>query len=279
MRARTLRRAAERTALKVAGKATVLNEPTSKESFIMDKQPAIDQEPTVADEQPTTPAAEPSPARLAANRANAKLSTGPSPEGLAASCQNHTIHGLARHSNGAFKLLTSEDPAGFEALKQSLAGEYKAGTPTEFILVNAMAESHWLADRAQRLLDTCIDPGTGAITNEKLFSLYLRYQTTHKRSFHKSLSELTKQRSEKRKAEIGFEAQNARNDQNARKNALHDVDVHMKETDLLLEIVKYTNQLMAAKRENPNFAVEFAAELAKRGLPMTEREVVFTSAA
>jgi hypothetical protein len=269
MRARTLRRAAERAALKVAGKATVVNEPPSKESFIMDKQPAIDQQP----------AAEPSPARLAANRANAKLSTGPSPEGLAASCQNHTIHGLARHSNGTFKLLTSEDPAGFEALKQSLAQENLPSTPTEFILVNAMAESHWLADRAQRLLDTCIDPGTGAITDEKLFSLYLRYQTTHKRSFHKSLSDLAKQRAEKRKAEIGFEAQNVKNDQNARKNALHDVDVHMKETDLLLEIVKYTNQLMAAKRENPNFAVEFAAELEKRGLPMTEREVVFTSAA
>ena len=276
MRARTLRRAAERAASKLDRPASIVTE----QPTVIEQQPAViaDQSPVV-DEQPTTPAAEASPARLAANRANAKLSTGPSPEGLAASSQNHTIHGLARHSNGTFKLLTSEDPTGFEALKQCLAQEHKATTPTEAILINAMAESHWLADRAQRLLDTCIDPGTGAITNEKSFSLYLRYQTTHKRSFHKSLSELTKQRAEKRKAEIGFEAQNVRNDQNARKNALHNVDVHMKETDLLLEIVKYTNQLMAAKRENPNFAVEFAAELEKRGLPMTEREVVFTSAA
>jgi hypothetical protein len=214
MRARTLRRAAERAASKLdrqasvvnesAGQATVVNEPPA----MIEQQSAViaDQSP-VADEQPTTPAAEPSAARLAANRANAKLSTGPSPEGLAASCQNHTIHGLARHSNGTFKLLTSEDPAGFEALKHSLAEEHKAGTPTEAILINAMAESHWLADRAQRLLDTCIDPGTGTITNEKAFSLYLRYQTTHKRSFHKSLSEIAKLRAEKRKAEIGFEAQ------------------------------------------------------------------------
>jgi hypothetical protein len=45
-----------------------------------------------------------SPERLAANRANAQLSTGPGPIGIAVSCLNHTIHGLARHNNGTFKL-------------------------------------------------------------------------------------------------------------------------------------------------------------------------------
>jgi hypothetical protein len=115
----------------------------------------------------TTNASAISPERLAANRANAQFSTGPSAAGIAVSCLNHTIHGLARHNNGAFKLLTSEDPIGFEALKQSLADEHLAITTTESILVNAMAEFHWLAQRAQRLQDTCIDPDTGAITDEK----------------------------------------------------------------------------------------------------------------
>ncbi len=70
-----------------------------------------------------------------------------------------------------------------------------------------MAQSHWLTLRSQRLQDTCIDPETGAVTDEKKFSLYMRYQTTHKRAFHKSLNDLTKLRGEKRKAELGFEAQ------------------------------------------------------------------------
>ena len=63
-------------------------------------------------------------AQLAANRANAQHSTGPTTEtGRAASSQNHTIHGLARH-NGTFKLLASEDPHGFEALRVALAAEH-----------------------------------------------------------------------------------------------------------------------------------------------------------
>jgi len=96
-----------------------------------------------------------SPARLAANRANGALSKGAlSPATKAISAQNHTIHGLARHQNGAFKLLTSEDPIAFEALKQSLFDEHLPTTTTESILVNNMAESNWLSARAQRLQDT-----------------------------------------------------------------------------------------------------------------------------
>ena len=120
------------------------------------------QSPSVAERTPPTTAAEQSQpiseAKLEANRRNAKLSTGPSAAGIAASCQNHTIHGLARHSNGTFKLLTSEDPLGFEALKDSLATEHSPVTPTELILVNSMAESHWLSQRAQHLQDTLSTP-------------------------------------------------------------------------------------------------------------------------
>ena len=84
----------------------------------------------------------PSLAQLTANRANAKLSTGPVTEaGRSASSQNHTSHGLARH-NGAFKLLPSEDPFGFEALKASLIAEHQPATETESILVSTMTESH-----------------------------------------------------------------------------------------------------------------------------------------
>jgi hypothetical protein len=70
-----------------------------------------------------------------------------------------------------------------------------------------MAESHWLTNRALTLQDTCFDPQTGKVADPQTFSLYLRYQTTHQRTFHKALNQLLKLRSETRKAEIGFEAQ------------------------------------------------------------------------
>jgi hypothetical protein len=151
-----------------------------------------------------------SDARRAANRANAQRSTGPvAKAGRATSSRNHTIHGLGRH-NGAFKLLASEDPAGFEALKQSLAAEHRPTTEAESILVTAMAESHWLSNRAQNLQATCFDETTGQIADPQLFSLYLRYQTDHTRAFHRSLNDLLKLREEERKTEHGFEAQHRR---------------------------------------------------------------------
>ncbi len=212
-----------------------------------------------------------SAARLAANQANARHSTGPKSDFTKnISAQNHTIHGLARHQNGTFKLLSSEDPAAFEELKQSLATEHSPLTTTEAILINCMAESNWLAARAQRLQDTCINLETGAVTNEKLFSLYMRYQTTHTRSFHKSLNDLFKLRSEKRKDELGFEAQRRKEEENKRKNEAHE----MKKAAHAAEIAKkeaQTRQKAAVaallrhegQYKGPLFEVIFAEELAK----------------
>jgi hypothetical protein len=60
--------------------------------------------------------------------------------------------------------------------------------------VQAMAESHWLSQRAQRLQDTYLNPQSSEITDEKKFSLYMHYQTNHTRAFHKSLNDLLKLR-------------------------------------------------------------------------------------
>jgi len=148
--------------------------------------------------------------RAAINRANSQHSTGAkSAAGREASSRNHTLHGLARH-NGHFALLTFENKDEFDAFQSSLANEYRPESPTESILVTNMSESHWLAQRAQGLLTGCLDPETGKIDDPKSFSLYLRYQTTHERAFHKSLNELLKLRSERRKEQAGFEAQRRR---------------------------------------------------------------------
>jgi hypothetical protein len=233
----------------------------------MPPPPAATPEPVVIPET-SKPVAPISDAQLNANRANAQLSCGPKTEGgRAISSQNRTTHGLARH-NGAFVLLSTEDPNGFEALKAALAEEHRPTTETESILINGMAESHWLANRAQTLQKTCLDPQTGQITDPSLFSLYLRYQTTHTRAFHKCLNDLLKLRSEKRKTENGFEAQNRKNEELRVKNERHEMkkehhfwDVRMKDAAFCNRVglnVSHTNQ---ATRENPGFEAQYMAEI------------------
>jgi hypothetical protein len=267
---RAQRRAAERAAAKSAHHASIPAEQTT---------PA---EPELQIPEPGKPF--PSLAQLHANRANAKLSTGPSPAGLAASSQNRTTHGLARH-NGAFQLFPTEDPNGFEALKQFLKDEHQPTTETESILINTMAESHWLANRAQSLQDTCFDPLNGHIANQKLFALYLRYQTTHARAFHKSLNDLLKLRAEKRKAEIGFEAQKRQADaqrlqteQHEMKKQAHYWEVLKKDAQACHQIAQNTLLNLNAIKENPGFQTQYAADLAKHGLQKADFQVATAAA-
>ncbi len=232
--------------------------------------------------KPVTPISD---AQLNANRANARHSTGPKTEtGRAISSQNRTAHGLARH-NGTFVLLSTEDPDGFEALKASLVAEHQPSTETATILINSMAESHWLANRAQTLQNTCLDPQTGQITDPSLFSLYLRYQTTHTRAFHKCLNDLVKLRSETRKTENGFEAQERKkeelrlqNERNERKKELHQWDVSLKRCELGSRVTKNLIEQVNINIQNPDFQEQFEAEMA-RHLQNDGQEVAQTAAA
>jgi hypothetical protein len=212
-------------------------------------------------------------AQLTANRANAQSCTGPKTEaGRATSSQNRTTHGLARH-NGVFILLPSEDPNGFEALKASLAAEHDPSTETESILINSMAESHWLANRALALQNTCFDPQTGHIAEAQMFSLYLRYQTTHTRAFHKSLNDFLKLRAEKRKTENGFEAQarqqeelRLKNERHQMKKETHYWEVLKKDAETCFRIGQNVSQNRKAAAADPGFEAQYNAELAKHNL-------------
>jgi hypothetical protein len=213
-----------------------------------------------------------SPARLAANRANAKLSNGAlSPATKAISAQNHTVHGLARHQNGAFKLLTSEDRIAFEALKQSLFDEHLPATTTESILVNNMAESNWLSARAQRLQDTCMNPETGAVSDEKKFSLYMRYQTTHTRAFHKCLNDLLKLRNEKRKAELGVEAQNRKAEDQQAKNERHSAELLKKEAQTRYQASLTAEKVAWGRQKIRDYEEQYEVQLGKLGLSNEKR--------
>ena len=277
MAPRDIRRAAERQTRKATRKAGFPIPQSISSAAVAAPEETIDPavleiptpEPRVPSQSPSTI----SPARLNANRANAQLSTGPSLAGRAISCLNHTLHGLARHGNGAFKLLTSEDPVGFEALTQSLLDEHQATTPTELILIHGMAESLWLAQRAQLLQDTCISPDTGEINDEKKSSLYLRYQTTHTRAFHKSLNDLLKLRAEQRKADRGFEAQKHKEEENRRKIERHASQMVLKDARTRHQIAANPVQQGNGRCHVRNFEKIFAEELANHTSKNDSQEV------
>ncbi len=271
------RRAEMFKARKAARKAGFVNNPPSestKETNDTVEPPSpTEQTPPPPSEQPkmTSPISE---ARLSANQANAKKSHGAlTPETKSISAQNHTIHGLARHQNGNFRILASEDPAVFESFKQSFFDEHQPSTPTEIVLVNRMIESEWLAQRALRLQERFTDPETGIATSDQKFSLYVRYQTTHTRAFHKCLSDLNKLRADKRKAEVGVEAQKAKIAKETReierhemKKVTHIIETFQKDVTAGLDLSKLTLETMKNEQEVPGFYEKYTETLAKHGL-------------
>ena len=97
------------------------------------------------------------------------------------------------------------------------APKHKPATPTEILLIESMAQHYWMKQRALRLQRFCFDEDGNC--DEKSLALYLRYQTTHDRAFHKALNTLLKLRADKKKAEIGFVSQQRQNEEHARKQA------------------------------------------------------------
>ncbi len=188
--------------------------------------------------------------QIAANQANAQHSTGPtSDQGKAKSCLNNFRWGFC----GAFTVLPSEDEEDYDTLLLGLRAEHQPKTVTETILVEKMAQNHWLGQRAQRLQHLAL-----ADANEKQFSLFLRYQTTNDRAFHKCLSDLLKLRAEKRRVEIGFERQRQREAEEARKQAVEKRKQDVHKLDVLLAEGKADHQLLL------NSQLEYSIRVASR---------------
>jgi hypothetical protein len=178
MTERQLRRAAEREARKSQNK-----QPQASVATPAADRPAI------------------SEAQLAANRANAQLSTGPtSPEGREIVSQNRTTHGLS----GKFRLLGWEDAEQFKELVTSLYDEHKPATDSERRLVDSMTQHFWLMQRALTLQDHLL---TQPELDQKTFGLYLRYQTTNERAYYRAKREFATQRKEQARQQNGFESQ------------------------------------------------------------------------
>jgi hypothetical protein len=146
--------------------------------------------------------------QTAANRENAQHSTGPtSQEGLeASSWVNAWRHGLAVKDHERFSLLMDENREKFDELQQRLNDEHLPTSETEILLVRHMAQSEWLRARALRLQNDLLQDAGKNVDPAKL-AIFLRYETTHERNFHRSLKELLTFRQQRRNAEIGFESQ------------------------------------------------------------------------
>jgi hypothetical protein len=172
-------------------------------------------------------------AQIAANKTNAQHSTGPkTDEGKSTVSQNNFRHGLA----GKWILLPDEDPTEFKELFESLRNEHQPSTPTETLLVEQMAQHYWVSQRALRLQTTAFE--NLPEVDEKKLALYIRYHSTQNRAFHKSLNDLLRLRAEKRKAEIGFESQTRKQEEDARKKEMHEARVRVlnaKASDLELD--------------------------------------------
>ena len=180
-------------------------------------------------------------AQITANQANSQLSTGPKTEaGKAAAARNNFRHGLAPSSE--FYVLPSEMQSDFDKLLDGFRDEHRPTTPTEEALVQALAEHHWLRHRALRLEESCFDFTTGQVIDAQKLSLYLRYQTTHERAFHKALNDLLKLRAEKRKADIGFERQEQARATEARRQERHEMKKERHQWEIILAEVKVEGQ-------------------------------------
>ena len=127
--------------------------------------------------------------------------TGPrSPEGKTISSGNSLKHGLA----SGRVIIPGEDPAEYEALLQELLSEHAPATETEQLLVQQMAQSWWLTQRAIRLQNQAF---TETRVDAQKLALFLRYQTTHERAFYKALNALMKLAAARRKSAPEFVSQ------------------------------------------------------------------------
>ena len=127
--------------------------------------------------------------------------------------------------------------------------------------------------------NTCLHPDTGEIANDKKFSLYLRYETTHRRAFYKALTELQKLRAETRKAGLGFEAEAEKKHEKFRKTLKEEAenegfawDIFRKETQARFQVAMNLTQYLQAKSQFTNYDADLEAALAELGLPMQQKE-------
>ena len=190
-----------------------------------------------------------SPAKVAANRANAQLSTGAvTATGKATVSQNATKHGLT----GKFHVAPDESQQHFDALLAGFMQAEKPADQEEVQYVQYMAEATWLSRRAVRLQDQAILTMQCGTPEEKKqaakdLALYMRYMTTHDRAYSRYATELRKHRNDRIKTERGFVSQKLKEAADQRRHELHQARQALQ--NLKLQAQEIRNRTAAAKAE------------------------------
>lgn len=217
-------------------------------------------------------------AQINANGANAQYSSGPQSKATTAeqsstgrpettTSQNRRSH----RPTGSFQLLPFEDMLEFEILTETVHAEYKPESGTEQRLADSLIRHYWLMQRALRLQDdlvlNAVEPSE---VDSKRLALFLRYQTTHERSYYKAQKELQNLNKQKQKEQIGFESQQRQNDDLEAKTRLNNARA------LTLEVDANCRQVMEAPipgtHNIPFETIAKACGEAIAVLAMTERQ-------
>jgi hypothetical protein len=203
--------------------------------------------------------------QLAANRANAQKSTGPtSAAGKEAASQNAFKHGLC----GKFHVLSCEDQSEYDDLFNGFMETEKPVDDVERQLVIKMARHTWLSERALRCQEACflIQPQTpeqeanrkdGVAVRSDL-EMYLRYQAAHDRAYQRASNELTKRRNERRKDENGFVSQKRAEAQEQRREAVEIRRAEVHTAKMALVQNKLERAQLRNSMENTNAAKQSA---------------------
>ncbi len=106
-----------------------------------------------------------------------------------------------------------------------------------------MAKHFWLTQRAVQLQELCFHATLPTVDRdfEKQLALYLRYQTTHERAFHKCLNDLMKLRAQQQRERRDKSMQTRHHCDELRKKEMHEAR---------LEAVKAQTELTQAKTDH-----------------------------
>jgi hypothetical protein len=132
--------------------------------------------------------------QIAANHRNARRSTGPrTKEGKATVSQNALRHGLTSLQRPPFPSSSR--------LFQEMCEDFDPATPAECKLVEDLAFHLFVADRADRLLDSELDVPQ---PNIDLLLILGRYHLSADRSYYRTLEKLLNLQIKRHLQEIGF---------------------------------------------------------------------------
>lgn len=133
---------------------------------------------------------EPSPARLAANAANAQLSTGPkTPEGKARASRNSRTHGLSSRE----LVIRDHERAEFDEMLAAFQADLQPAGMLEMALFNQIVHAEWNLRRVRILEAELFDGSTDPLADENLtakLDRLARYARRFENSFFRGIREL-----------------------------------------------------------------------------------------